>query len=136
MERAGVADFRVVPEQQQPDPTFPSVPFPNPEEPGALDLSLELAHKVGADLIFANDPDADRLAVAARDSRGKMRVLTGDEVGTLLGHYLLTQSRFSKRPLVVSTPVSSGPLGENARAGGAIYEQPLTGLKGIASLAL
>jgi phosphomannomutase len=136
MERAGVADFRVVPEQQQPDPTFPTVPFPNPEEPGALDLSLELARKVGADLVFANDPDADRLAVAARDSRGKMRALTGDEVGTLLGHYLLTQSRFSKRPLVVSTIVSSGHLGEIARAVGALYEQTLTGFKWIAHRAL
>ena len=136
MQRAGVADFRVVPEQQQPDPTFPSLPFPNPEEPGALDLSLELAHKVGADLIFANDPDADRLAVAARDSHGKLRVLTGDEVGTLLGHYLLTQSRFSRRPLVVSTIVSSGQLGEIARAVGALYEQTLTGFKWIANRAL
>jgi phosphomannomutase len=136
MERAGVADFRVVPEQQQPDPTFPSVPFPNPEEPGALDLSLELARKVGADLIFANDPDADRLAVAARDSQGELRVLTGDEVGALLGHYLLTQSHFSNRPLVISTVVSSGQLGEIARALGAQYEQTLTGFKWIANRAL
>jgi phosphomannomutase len=136
MQRAGVTDFLVVAQQQQPDPTFPSLPFPNPEEPGALDLSLELAQKVGADLVLANDPDADRLAVAARNAHKILRVLTGDELGTLLGHYVLTQSRFSMRPLVLSTIVSSGQLGEIARALGALYEQTLTGFKWIANRAL
>ncbi len=77
--------LHVVPEQQQPDGAFPTVRFPNPEEKGAMDLSLALAEREGADLVLANDPDADRLAVLTRGSDGKLRALTGNEVGVLLG---------------------------------------------------
>jgi len=136
LERAGAKNVFVVFEQQEPDPTFPTVAYPNPEEPGALDLGLALARRVEADLLLANDPDADRLCVGARASNGKLRVFTGDELGALLGHYLLTQSQFEKQPLVVSTIVSSGQLEAIASALGARYERTLTGFKWIANRAL
>jgi len=136
LERAGAKNVFVVFEQQEPDPTFPTVAYPNPEEPGALDLGLSLARRVEADLLLANDPDADRLCVAARESDGSLRVFTGDELGALLGHYLLAQSQFEKQPLVVSTIVSSGQLEAIAGALRARYEQTLTGFKWIANRAL
>jgi phosphomannomutase len=135
LERAGFA-VHPVPEQQEPDGAFPTVRFPNPEEPGALDLSLALAGRVGADLILANDPDADRLAVVARDPSGALRPLTGNEVGVLLGHYLLTQSPKVDKPLVVTTIVSSTQLGQIARELGALYDETLTGFKWIANRAM
>src|SRR5262249_22790602 len=136
LERAGARNVFVVFEQQEPDPTFPTVSYPNPEEPGALDLGLTLAHRVEADLLLANDPDADRLCVGARDSNGKLPVFSGDELGALLGHYFLTQSKYDKQPLVVSTIVSSGQLEAIAGALGARYERTLTGFKWIANRAL
>ena len=108
---AGFGNLHPVPEQQQPDGAFPTVRFPNPEEPGALDLATALADRVGAKLVLANDPDADRLAVMARDGDGKLRALTGNEVGVLLGHYLLSQSSpLPDKPLVITTIVSSAQL--------------------------
>src|SRR5262249_1974203 len=73
-----------VPEQAEPDGAFPTVNFPNPEEQGAMDLAFELARREGADLVIANDPDVDRLAVAVRDARGEYALLTGNQVGALL----------------------------------------------------
>src|SRR5206468_11543403 len=88
---AGFTDITPVPQQEQPDPDFPTVSFPNPEEPGALDLSLALARDLRADVVLANDPDADRCAVAVPlgDPGGDWRMLRGDEVGVLLGDALL-----------------------------------------------
>jgi phosphomannomutase len=136
LERAG---FRVhpVPEQQEPDGAFPTVRFPNPEEPGAMDLSLKLAERERADVVLANDPDADRLAVAARDGAGVLKMFTGNELGVLLGHYLLTQTKpLPSKPLVITTIVSSGQLGHIARELGAAYDETLTGFKWIANRAL
>lgn len=121
-----------VAEQHEPDAAFPTVRFPNPEEPGALDLSLELAQREGVDIILANDPDADRLAVAARQADGAMKPLTGNEVGVLMGHFLLTQKKADK-PLVLTTIVSSPQLGRIASDLGARYEETLTGFKWIAN---
>src|SRR5699024_11936804 len=87
-ERTGFADVHVVDAQSEPDPDFPTVEFPNPEEPGAMDLALELAQSQGADVIIANDPDADRCAVGVRQN-GDYRMLSGDQVGSLLGEFLL-----------------------------------------------
>ncbi|MDR1265980.1 MAG: phospho-sugar mutase [Propionibacteriaceae bacterium] len=83
--RAGFTDLAPVASQQQPDPDFPTVGFPNPEEPGAIDLALEQARSLGADLVIANDPDADRCAVAVDDPRSGWRMLHGDELGAVLG---------------------------------------------------
>lgn len=81
--------FQPVPQQQDPDPTFPTVPFPNPEEKGALDLAKAFASDHDCDIVLANDPDADRLAVAEKDrSTGEWTVFTGDQIGTMLGHWI------------------------------------------------
>ncbi|MCP3058102.1 phospho-sugar mutase [Myxococcus sp. K38C18041901] len=133
---AGFPRFTPVAEQQQPDGRFPTVRFPNPEEPGAMDLSRATAERVKADLVLANDPDADRLAVMARESTGGLRMLTGNEVGVLLGHYLLTQGTKRARPHVVTTIVSSTQLGDIARSLDAAYDEVLTGFKWIANRAL
>ena len=135
--QAGFVNLIKVRQQHEPDGRFPTVRFPNPEEPGAMDLALALAEEERAHLVLANDPDADRLAVGARDSTGKLRMLTGNEVGVILGHYLLTQTRPApERPLVVTTIVSSPQLGEIAKDLGARYDERLTGFKWIANAAL
>ena len=136
LRRAGFERVHTVPEQQEPDPEFPTVAFPNPEEPGALDHARSLAEKVKADLVLANDPDADRLAVMVRATDGTLRQLSGNEVGVLLGHYLLTEGAKVSSPLVMTTVVSSPELGQIAARLGASYEETLTGFKWIANGAL
>ncbi|WP_125610464.1 phospho-sugar mutase [Specibacter cremeus] len=131
---AGFTDVAVVPAQADPDPDFPTVAFPNPEEPGALDLALALAAEVGADIVLANDPDADRVAVAACDpATGAWRVLRGDEVGALLGVHLAASARVSAQPGAVfaNSIVSSRLLGKVAAARGIAHAQTLTGFKWI-----
>jgi phosphomannomutase len=135
LQEAGFTAVSPVPQQQQPDGAFPTVRFPNPEEKGAMDLSTALAEAKGADLVLANDPDADRLAVMARDASGKLTMLTGNEVGVLLGHYLLTEQK-TEKPLVVTTIVSSAQLKAIAEAKGARYAETLTGFKWIANVAI
>ena len=89
---AGFTDVTSVPEQAEPDGAFPTVAFPNPEEKGAMDLAFALARERGAPLVIANDPDVDRLALAVRDRGAAGYVqLTGNQVGVLLGHYVLTE---------------------------------------------
>ncbi|HLR56317.1 MAG TPA: phospho-sugar mutase, partial [Actinomycetales bacterium] len=96
--QAGFLDVHVVAQQEHPDPDFPTVIFPNPEEPGAMDLALGLAEEVAADIIIANDPDADRCAVAARDSEtGEFRMLEGDEVGALLAERIAGDALLAER---------------------------------------
>ena len=133
---AGFERLWSVPEQEEPDGEFPTVEFPNPEEPGAMDRVLALAEKEKADIVLANDPDADRLAVAVRAHDGTYTSLTGNEVGCLLGHYLLDQGPAGDGRLVVNTIVSSPMLGAIAEEHGARWEQTLTGFKWIANRAL
>ena len=139
LERAMAASgFEVcgVPEQLAPDPDFPTAPFPNPEEKGVLDLGLDLGRRRKADLLLANDPDADRLAVAVRNEQGDLVQLSGNQVGVLLGHYLLTEDRRPGEGAVLATIVSSPMLGEIARCFGVHYEETLTGFKWIATRAI
>ncbi|REE98289.1 phospho-sugar mutase [Thermomonospora umbrina] len=128
-ERAGFPAPAVVAEQAEPDPDFPTVAFPNPEEPGAMDLALALAARRDADLVIANDPDADRCAVAVPTSEG-WRTLTGDEVGGLLGEHVLRHTHGDDR-LAVTTIVSSSLLGRVAEAYGVRFAESLTGFKWI-----
>ncbi|HEX6220066.1 MAG TPA: phospho-sugar mutase [Acidimicrobiia bacterium] len=137
MRRAGHRGIEAVPEQAEPDGTFPTVAFPNPEEPGALDLALEMADREQADLVIANDPDADRLAAVLPDGDG-WRPLTGNEVGVLLGEYLLSHDADPSTAIVASSIVSSPMLSRIASGFGARHESTLTGFKWIvrAGLAL
>jgi phosphomannomutase len=132
---AGFADLAMVAEQAEPDGSFPTVAFPNPEEPGALDLARALAARVGADLILANDPDADRLAVCLPRDGGWV-MLTGNQVGQLLADFLLEHAGPGPTPLVVNSIVSSPMLASIAAAYGARWEATLTGFKWIANAAL
>ena len=129
---AGFAPMLAVPAQERPDPDFPTVAFPNPEEPGALDLSIELAVSVHADLIIANDPDADRCAVAVPLPSGSWRMLRGDEVGVLLADALM---RKGVTGTYATTIVSSSLLGRLAAARGVGYAETLTGFKWISRAA-
>jgi phosphomannomutase len=130
LRQAGFTDVHVVVEQAAPDPAFPTVSFPNPEEPGATDLLLALASSVGADLAIALDPDADRCALGVPTADG-WRMLRGDETGALLGHRVLsTLDRVaSPDPLVATTIVSSSLLSKIAAAQGIRYDETLTGFK-------
>ena len=135
--RAGFDAPLVVPQQGDPDPDFPTVSVPNPEEPGALDLALALASGQGADVVLAHDPDADRLAVAlpSAGAPSGWRALTGDEIGVVLADWLLAQGSGADR-LVETTIVSSSMLGRLAAARGVAYAETLTGFKWLARAAL
>ena len=133
---AGYRDVHPVDQQADPDGRFPTLPFPNPEEPGAMDLALALAGEVGADLVLANDPDADRLGVAVPGADGWVS-LTGNQVGVLLtDHILSRRPAHGAQPLIVSTIVSSPMAGLVAAARGARFETTLTGFKWIMNAAL
>lgn len=124
---AGFPPAHEVPEQAEPDPDFPTVAFPNPEEPGAIDMALALAGRTGADLVVANDPDVDRCAVAAVvDDRWRM--LTGDELGLLLADHMI---RRGAKGVLASSVVSSGALAALAAARGRDHVTTLTGFKWI-----
>ena len=138
-ERAGFTAVTVVPEQFNPDPDFPTVAFPNPEEAGALDLALALAASTSADLILANDPDADRMGAAIPDPAvaDGWRPLRGDEIGWLLADHLLRQPHASgQRRLVCTTIVSSSLLRVMAAHYDVEYRETLTGFKWLARKAL
>ena len=129
--RAGLSDVQVVESQFAPDPDFPTVPFPNPEEPGATDELLKLATDAEAEVAIALDPDADRCAVGVPTPDG-WRMLTGDETGWLLGDYILSQidpGEVSECTVVASSIVSSQMLARIAAAHGARHVETLTGFK-------
>jgi len=144
--QAGFPTPTAVAEQAEPDPTFPTVSFPNPEEPGAIDRAIDLARARGADLVIANDPDADRCAVAVPDARAvtaapetrsarrqgadHWRMLRGDEVGALIGARLLERG-VADGEVLANSIVSSRLLGAMAEAAGVRHEETLTGFKWI-----
>ncbi|AGP57249.1 phospho-sugar mutase [Streptomyces rapamycinicus] len=135
--RAGFPEPAVVPEQAEPDPAFPTVAFPNPEEPGAMDLAFATARRVAPDIIIANDPDADRCAVAvptitnptAPTDAASWRMLRGDEVGALLATHLVHKRA---RGAFATTIVSSSLLSRIADDAGLAYAETLTGFKWLA----
>ena len=129
-ELAGFDRPVVVDEQFQPDGRFPTVSFPNPEEPGAMDLFLALADDVGAELAIANDPDADRLGAAIPQPDGSWRRLGGDEIGWLLADHILANTSGDDR-LVITTLVSSSLLGDMAKSYGVHAKETYTGFKWI-----
>ncbi|MET8024381.1 phospho-sugar mutase [Streptomyces avermitilis] len=126
--RAGFPEPVLVAEQAEPDPDFPTVAFPNPEEPGAMDLAFAKARETDPDLIIANDPDADRCAVAVKGGTD-WRMLRGDEVGALLAQHLVGRG---VRGTFAESIVSSSLLGRIAEKAGLPYEETLTGFKWIA----
>jgi phosphomannomutase len=126
----------VVDAQQNPDPDFPTVAFPNPEEPGAMDMVIELGRRESLEVVIANDPDADRLGVAVPSgATGEWRLLRGDEIGWLFADHILRHTTGSDR-LVETTVVSSSLLGEMAVAHGVEYRETFTGFKWIADAAM
>jgi len=140
LHKAGFTDIQAVPEQSAPNPEFPTVSFPNPEEPGAMDLAFALAQEVGADVVLANDPDADRVAVGAVDpGTGLWHKLHGDQVGALLGAHLAARLGAAARsttgstvpPVFANSIVSSRLLAKIAAAAGFNHVQTLTGFKWI-----
>ncbi len=130
LETAGFDAPYVVSQQEEPDADFPTVSFPNPEEPGAMDLAMALAAERDVDLVVANDPDADRCAAAVPDAHG-WRMLRGDEVGVLLAHHLLTGGHSGTYACSI---VSSSLLGKMAAAAGQPFRETLTGFKWISKV--
>ena len=140
-ERAGFGAPIVVPSQSEPDPEFPTVSFPNPEEPGAIDAALSLAARVHPDIVLANDPDADRCAVAVpdpsaatADNPAGWRMLRGDEVGSLLGAHILSRG-VGADAVFANSIVSSRLLAALAAHAGVRHEETLTGFKWISRVA-
>ena len=128
---AGFATLILVDEQCTPDPDFPTVAFPNPEEPGAIDLALKKARDFGADLVIANDPDADRCAVAINDPQVGWRMLRGDELGIVFGEWI---ARSNPSGSFANSIVSSSALRKISGHYGVDFQEVLTGFKWIAKI--
>lgn len=128
---AGYPDLILVAEQADPDPDFPTVAFPNPEEPGAIDLALATARAHNADLVIANDPDADRCAAAIKDRSGQWRMLRGDELGVIFGEWI---ARTSPRGTFGNSIVSSSILRKISAHYGIDFKEVLTGFKWLAKI--
>lgn len=129
--KAGFPNLILVAEQAQPDPDFPTVAFPNPEEPGAIDLALAKAREVGADLVIANDPDADRCAAAVNDPNGGWRMLRGDELGVIFGEWI---ARSHPSGSFGNSIVSSSALSKIAAHYVIDFKEVLTGFKWLAKI--
>lgn len=128
----------VVPQQRDPDPEFPTVVFPNPEEKGALNLAIQFATENDCSLIIANDPDADRLAAAERNADGSFRAFSGNEIGVLLGYWMIQQwkaKHMAGPAAVLASVVSSRMLKKIATAEGLQYHDTLTGFKWLGNRA-
>ncbi|EEP81344.1 conserved hypothetical protein [Uncinocarpus reesii 1704] len=135
--KLNIQDMTVVPEQRDPDPEFPTVRFPNPEEAGALDLAMKTADDMSINLIVANDPDADRFAIAQKVGKTWFK-FTGDQVGVLLASHLLDiwKQQSPQKPMaMLSTAVSSNMLGKMAKMEGFHFQETLTGFKWLGNAA-
>jgi phosphoglucomutase len=135
LDRIGIRDVTVVKEQENPDGTFPTCPFPNPEIAEALNLGLKLCKEVKADLLLATDPDCDRVGIAVPNRDGEYVLITGNEVGAMLMEYICSQriatGTMPKDPVAVSTIVSTAIAGKIAKRYGVEFRQVLTGFKFI-----
>ena len=129
--KAGFPDLILVREQAEPDPDFPTVAFPNPEEPGAIDLALATARSQNADLVIANDPDADRCAAAIKDRDGQWRMLRGDELGVIFGEWI---ARSAPTGTFGNSIVSSSVLRKISAHYGIDFREVLTGFKWLAKI--
>ncbi len=130
-EKAGFTNLFLVKEQSAPNPNFPTLPFPNPEEQGAMDLAMETARAVGADIVIANDPDADRCAMAVKRNDDSWQMLRGDEIGAILGQYIASTSRTG---VLATSIVSSTILEKIAKAHALNFENTLTGFKWLSKI--
>ena len=130
-EKAGFAPLILVKEQSEPDPDFPTVAFPNPEEPGAIDLAISTAQSHNADLVIANDPDADRCAAAIKDRNGQWRMLRGDELGVIFGEWI---ARTAPTGTFGNSIVSSSILRKISAHYGIDFTEVLTGFKWLAKI--
>ncbi|NND63476.1 MAG: phospho-sugar mutase [Flavobacteriaceae bacterium] len=138
LEMAGYNDLLVVKEQAEPDGDFPTVESPNPEEPEALKMALDLAEKEGADIVIGTDPDCDRLGIAVRDAANKMVILNGNQAMILKSHFLLEQwkkqGKLNGKQFIASTIVSTPMLKKVVESYGVTYMEGLTGFKWIAKM--
>ena len=136
LEKAGYTDINIVPEQAEPNGNFPTVVSPNPEEPEALTMALDLANKINADIVFGTDPDSDRLGVAVRNNIGEMQLLNGNQTMVVMTHYLLEQwqkaGKINGKQFIGSTIVSTPMMLELASAYNVECKVGLTGFKWIA----
>jgi len=135
---AGYNNVSVVEEQAEPDGNFPTVASPNPEEPEALKMAMELAEKQGADIVIGTDPDCDRLGIAVRNASGKLGILNGNQAMIIKSHFLLeyhkNQGRFDGTQFMGSTIVSTPMLRKVVESYGVEYKEGLTGFKWIAKM--
>lgn len=134
----GYKKVTLVPEQKDPDGEFPTVKFPNPEEPEALELSRRLSEKIGADAFIATDPDADRLGIGVKDGKGGYALLNGNQIGSILAAYLAekagSKSKKRKKPVLVKTVVTTDLQAEIAKKNKIALKNVLTGFKFIAEV--
>lgn len=133
----GFKNVYVVPEQQEPNGDFPTVSYPNPEDPNAFKMALELAKKVDADLVLANDPDADRIGVHVKDTKtGEYILFNGNMIGLMVAEYLISnqreQGKLPENPALIKTVVSSNMTDQICKVNGVALYEVLTGFKNIA----
>lgn len=138
LRRAGYSQVHVIKEQEVPDGSFPTVKSPNPEEPEALRMAIDLAEKIEGDLVLGTDPDSDRIGIAVRDMNGKMRLLNGNQAMVVMTDFLIKQwqqqGKLNGKQFVGSTIVSTGMLNEVAKSYGVEVKIGLTGFKWIAKM--
>ena len=139
LKELGFSNVLAVPEQEKPDGNFPTTPYPNPEDPSVFDLAIKMAEKADPDLIFATDPDCDRLGVLVKDNEGKYSVLTGNQTGALLCDYIIRSRReldmMPERPAVIKTIVTTDLAKNICEKNGVPIFDVLTGFKYIGELA-
>jgi len=135
LDKAGFKNVYVVKEQEKPDGNFPTLKYPNPEDPGAFELAIKLAKVIDADIVLATDPDADRVGVAVKDKKGEYTHLSGNVVGVMLADYILGQQKakgmLPDNPAVITSIVSSNMTKEIAKNHGINYYEVLTGFKWV-----